>query len=92
MNKLTAVEKETLFDFLKDLEDRMGNAGCNDFIYPATPEGRQFAENVVNAVYDDSEKEELLDDIKDAYETGGPCYGYDWIVVIYLKKRLEEVL
>lgn len=34
---LSVLEKELLLDFLKDLDDRYGNAGCNDYSLPNTP-------------------------------------------------------
>lgn len=57
---LNQTELKLLNEFLEDLSDRMGNAGCNDFDMPNTPEGKQL-EIDINSHYKDNPNASCFD-------------------------------
>ncbi len=59
------IEREVFTRMLDDLSDRFGNAGCNDFEIPNTPEYQEFVERVVRHNIDEEDADEWLDEIKE---------------------------
>lgn len=79
MEILNDTERKVFIEFLNRLSENMGNAGCNDYQLPDTPEGWQLACEHANSINKDNpsgpqEKPQLI------------CY--DWILLSILRKKL----
>lgn len=88
--EFTALEKKILFKFLEDLSDHQGNAGCNDFDLPNTPEGQQIHEESVRAAMSKRDADEWLSN-EHGSKSKTICTA-DTIVLSYLVKKLKKVL
>jgi len=88
--KFTALEKKLLFEFLDELSDHYGNAGCNDFEVPNTVEGRALFTAAVRYSYseDDANRE-----LAQAFEwSGGAIATVDSTILGYLRHKLEVLM
>jgi hypothetical protein len=75
---MTKNELEILDGMLERLSDIMGNAGCNDYELPDTPENREL---VTQAHHEE------LDFTIRVYK--GMIQTTDWVVLGYLRKKLR---
>lgn len=73
--QLNETEKKILGEFLDRLSDHMGNAGCNDYDLPDSPEGWELAKEVAASFPDSPPVEPTL-------------LTYDWAVLNILCKKL----
>lgn len=90
MENFSALEKETLLGFLDDLDERFGNAGCNDFDVPNTPEGRALFAAACRHSYG---QDEANREIAEAFENSGDSICcFDTMILGYLRHKLEKNL
>lgn len=75
---MNALEMTILFEFLDRLADSMGNAGCNDYELPDTPEGWALRREVEAAMDEPGDCDRLS--------------TYDWAVLSVLRDKLNMVL
>ena len=61
--KMTEAEIKTLLDFLEDLSNEYGNAGCNDFTLLNTPENLEMVISAIKYGYRDDDQKEVLENI-----------------------------
>jgi hypothetical protein len=81
---LNNVEKECLIEFLEDLRDNMGNAGCNDYCISADPQNEDFIKEMNKFFKDELDGE----DIFKLSPNGEYWLGYDWAVLLFLKNKI----
>lgn len=78
MSKLNKTERAVMVEFLDRLADAMGNAGCNDYTLPDSPEGKLLW---VDAETEAGEPLPLPTAV-------GPFYTQDFMVLAALRKKL----
>lgn len=92
---LTKLEKELLLEFLKDLDNRLGNAGCNDYQLPNTLKHHDLMEKIIKYNYSSEESrksEEYIWNLDRLKDTKGPYIStIDFLVLGYLQTRVEQL-
>lgn len=74
-------EKKWLIEFLENLKEHQGNAGCNDWYTKATPEAVAFME----AAHKWDGNSDPIYEIRD-----GKIFTYDWFVTSYLLHKIKN--
>lgn len=91
--KLTTLERKILFDFLKQLSDHMGNAGCNDYCLKNTPEAQALVRAVIEDQFEGQDRKERLESLDHDIENGRKqLIEMDFIILHYLEKKLKQIL
>lgn len=88
---LTTIEKKLLLEFLNELSDKFGNAGCNDYSLPNDAAHRQFMEKVIKHGFSGDDQKEQLEMIFDIPKKSSKLCTMDITVLDYLKSCVEQL-
>jgi len=81
-------------EFLDQLSEHMGNAGCNDFEMENTPENVKLLKDIIKQGYErpkdvKEELEQLEEDLAENLET---LMTADFMVFDYLRSKVEKLI
>jgi len=72
----------------KHLDERLGNAGCNDYQLPATPENKKLMTQVIQRAY---APQDQIQPLKDLESSPDHFLTMDFLVLGYLRKQVMQL-
>lgn len=92
--QLSVLEKKVLLSFLEDLDDRFGNAGCNDYdcsdVYamPNDSSHQKFMKRVIKTMYEPKDQQGELENL---IESGKTILTMDTTVLGYIVSCVKRL-
>jgi hypothetical protein len=86
--QLSVLEKKVLLSFLEYLNDRFGNAGCNDYDLPNDPPHQKFMKRVIKTMYGPKDQQEELERLIESDKT---ILTMDTTVLGYIISCIERL-
>jgi hypothetical protein len=86
--QLSCLEKKLLLDFLKDLDESFGNAGCNDYSLPNDPPHQKLMKRVIKTMFAPKAQQEELEYL---IESGKRINTMDTTVLGYIVACIKRL-